>query len=217
VDGRETAQETIIMHTLPELPYALDALEPHISRETLDYHYSKHHRGYVNNLNELLKGTDLERMSLEAVIRASSPAPGHSDPIFNNAAQAWNHQFYWQCLTPQTTVADGIVSQALVRHFGSVDGFRREFTRTALDTFGSGWAWLVSSGDGRLEILGTRNADTPQMQDRIPLLTCDMWEHAYYIDYRNSRAEYLQGFWKLVNWDFVAAGLERIERPLDVA
>jgi Fe-Mn family superoxide dismutase len=217
VDGRETAQETIIMHTLPELPYALDALEPHISRETLDYHYSKHHRGYVNKLNELLKGTDLERMSLEAVIRASSPAPGHSDPIFNNAAQAWNHQFYWQCLTPQTTVADGIVSQALVRHFGSVDGFRREFTRTALDTFGSGWAWLVSSGDGRLEILGTRNADTPQMQDRIPLLTCDMWEHAYYIDYRNSRAEYLQGFWKLVNWDFVAAGLERIERPLDVA
>jgi Fe-Mn family superoxide dismutase len=217
VDGRETAQETIIMHTLPELPYALDALEPHISRETLDYHYSKHHRGYVNKLNELLKGTDLERMSLEAVIRASSPAPGQSDPIFNNAAQAWNHQFYWQCLTPQTTVADGIVSQALVRQFGSVDGFRREFTRTALDTFGSGWAWLVSSGDGRLEILGTRNADTPQMQDRIPLLTCDMWEHAYYIDYRNSRAEYLQGFWKLVNWDFVAAGLERIERPLDVA
>ena len=195
------------MHTLPELPYALDALEPHLSRETLDYHYSRHHRGYVNKLNELIKGTDLETVPLEAVIRASCPPPGQSNPIFNNSAQAWNHQFYWQCLTPRTSVPGGVVSRVLGWHFGSVDEFRRQFTRTALETFGSGWAWLVSSDDGCLEILETGNADTPLVRDKIPLLCCDMWEHAYYIDYRNDKQKYLDAFWQLVNWEVIGKRL----------
>ena len=205
------------MHSLPQLPYALDALEPYLSRETLDYHYGKHHRAYVNKLNDLIKGTDLEHQSLEATIRATRPAPGHSNPTFNNAAQAWNHHFYWQCLTPRTSVPNGVVAEVLNRQFGSVEGFRRHFTQAALETFGSGWTWLVSSNDARLEILSTSNADTPLAQDKTPLLACDVWEHAYYIDYRNARAEYLQSFWKLANWDFVAARLRRLEPSLDAA
>ena len=206
------------MHSLPKLPYAFDALEPHISRETIDYHYGKHHRSYIDKLNDLIKDTDLDHRSLEATIRASSPPPGQSNPIFNNAAQAWNHQFYWQCLTPRACVPNGIVSEALNQQFGSVEGFRRHFTQTALDTFGSGWTWLVSTDDDRLEILSTSNADTPMTQGRTPLLTCDVWERAYYIDYRNARAEYLQSFWRLTNWDFVAVRLSRrFERPLDAA
>jgi len=205
------------MYALAKLPYALDALEPYISRETLDYHHSKHHRGYVDKLNDLITGTDLENMSLEAVVRANSPPLGRSNPIFNNAAQAWNHQFYWQCLTPQASVPNGVVSEGLNRQFGSVEGFRQRFTKAALDTFGSGWTWLVSTDDGCLEILSTSNADTPLTQNKIPLLTCDVWEHAYYIDYRNARAEYLQSFWNLVNWDFVAANLQLVSMPLDVA
>jgi len=195
------------MHTLPELPYSLDALEPYISRETLDYHYGKHHRAYVNKLNELIKGTDFEHMPLEAVVRATRSAPGTSIPVYNNAAQAWNHAFYWQCLTPSQTLPEPELQSTLDSHFGSLESFRKQFTHAAVSTFGSGWVWLVAGNNGGLEIVSTGNADTPLTQGRMPLLTCDVWEHAYYIDYRNARAEYLAAFWKIVNWDFVAANL----------
>jgi Fe-Mn family superoxide dismutase len=205
------------MHTLPELPYPLDALEPYISRETLDYHYGKHHRAYVNKLNELVKGTDYENGSLEAVIRATRPAPGRSSPVYNNAAQAWNHAFYWQCLTPQDTSPDPRLRDALSAVFGSLDDFQQRFSRAAVGTFGSGWTWLVTSNDGGLEIVSTGNADNPLTEDRLPLLTCDVWEHAYYLDYRNARAEYLDAFWKVINWDFVAARYGQLYESMNAA
>jgi Fe-Mn family superoxide dismutase len=205
------------MHTLPELPYPLDALEPYISRETLDYHYGKHHRAYVNKLNELVKGTDYENGSLEAVIRATRPAPGRSSPVYNNAAQAWNHAFYWQCLTPQDTSPDPRLRDALSEVFGSLDDFQQRFSRAAVGTFGSGWTWLVTSNDGGLEIVSTGNADNPLTEDRLPLLTCDVWEHAYYLDYRNARAEYLDAFWKVINWDFVAARYGQLYESMNAA
>jgi Fe-Mn family superoxide dismutase len=200
----DAQQEVNIMHTLPELPYPRDALEPHISWETLDYHYGKHHRAYVNKLNELVKGTGYENASLEEIIRATRPASGHSSPVYNNAAQAWNHAFYWQCLTPQQGSPQTGLQRALSAAFGSVDDFQQQFSRAAVGTFGSGWAWLVTGKDRGLEIITTGNADNPLAGDRMPLLTCDVWEHAYYIDYRNARAEYLDAFWKMINWDFVA-------------
>ena len=205
------------MHTLTELPYTLNALEPHISRETLDYHYGRHHRAYVNELNELIKDTDFEDMSLEAIVCASKSAPGASSPVYNNAAQAWNHTFYWQCLTPQATVPAPYLQIALDRHFGSVDAFCRQFTHTAVSTFGSGWVWLVGGNNGELEIVSTSNADTPLAEGRVPLLTCDVWEHAYYIDYRNARADYLAAFWKIVNWDFVAENLRHVDETANAA
>jgi len=198
------------MHELPELPYPPDALEPYISRETMDYHYGRHHRAYIDKLNELVKGTDLEHAELEAVVRATRPAPGESNPTFNNAAQAWNHAFYWQCLTPGASIPGAVVSEAVNARFGSVEGLRRQFSRMALDTFGSGWTWLVGGADGGLEIVSTSNADTPLTEGAVPLLACDVWEHAYYIDYRNARAEYLTGFWNIVNWNFVEANLRRL-------
>jgi Fe-Mn family superoxide dismutase len=198
------------MHTLPELPYRPDALEPHISQETLDYHHGRHHRAYVDKLNELVKDKDFEHMSLEAVVRASRAAPGRSSPVYNNAAQAWNHAFYWQCLTPQATAPAPQLREALDSRFGSVDEFRLQFTRAAVNIFGSGWAWLVAGYNGELDIIATSNADTPLAEGRVPLLTCDIWEHAYYIDYRNARAEYLAAFWKVVNWDFVAANFRHL-------
>jgi len=205
------------MHTLPELPYRLDALEPHLSRETLDYHYGKHHRAYVNNLNELVKGTDYENMSLEAVIRAARRAPVRSNPLYNNAAQAWNHAFYWQCLTPQDTSPDPRLRDALSAGFGSLDDFQQQFSRAAVATFGSGWTWLVAGNHGRLEIVSTGNADNPLAEGRVPLLTCDVWEHAYYIDYRNARTEYLDAFWKIINWDFVAARYGQLFEAMNAA
>jgi Fe-Mn family superoxide dismutase len=205
------------MHTLPELPYALDALEPHISRETLDYHYGKHHRTYVDKLNGLIGGTDLEQQSLEAVVRASAPQPGTSNPVFNNAAQAWNHAFYWQCLTPRSTDPGPKLSDALQQRFGSVNAFRRQFTEVAASVFGSGWAWLVSNEDGTLDIVHTSNADTPLTGRQVPLLTCDIWEHAYYIDYRNARPEYLAAFWEIVNWEFVESNYRERAVPQHAA
>jgi Fe-Mn family superoxide dismutase len=204
-------QEIKFMHTLPELPYPMDALEPYISRETLDYHYGRHHRAYVNKLNELIKDTDFEHMSLEAVVRASRAAHGQPDPVYNNAAQAWNHAFYWQCLTPQETTPVPHLRTVLDSHFGSLENFHLQFTHTAVSTFGSGWAWLVAGYNGELEIISTPNADTPLAEGRVPLLTCDVWEHAYYIDYRNARADYLAAFWKIVNWDFVVANLRHVD------
>ncbi|KPK54283.1 MAG: Fe-Mn family superoxide dismutase [Gammaproteobacteria bacterium] len=187
-------------HTLPDLPYSMDALEPHISRETLEYHYGKHHNAYVTNLNGMIEGTDLAGASLEDIIRRSTGG------MFNNAAQVWNHTFYWHCLSPNGGGSpDGDLGAAIDKAFGSFDAFKTEFSDKAVKLFGSGWAWLVKRPDGSLAISQTSNAETPLTGQDEPLLTCDVWEHAYYIDYRNARPKYVEAFWNLVNWDFVSA------------
>ncbi len=185
---------------LPALPYELDALEPHISRETLEYHYGKHHQAYVNKVNELIQGTDYENKSLEEIIRAEG-----SGKLFNQAAQVWNHTFYWHGMSPEGGgEPSGELAEAINARWGSVDAFRGEFNALAAGNFGSGWTWLVKEGD-RLEIVNTDDAGTPVTHEgRTPLLTVDVWEHAYYIDYRNARPEYLKHFWEIVNWEFVA-------------
>ncbi len=186
-------------HKLPELPYALDALAPTISKETLEFHYGKHHQTYVTNLNNLIKGTEFENASLEEIVKKSSGG------IFNNAAQVWNHTFYWFGLSPNGGgEPTGALADAITAKWGSFDEFKKAFNAVAAGTFGSGWAWLVKAADGSLELVSTSNAATPLTGDKTPLLTCDVWEHAYYIDYRNSRPNYLEGFWKLVNWDVAA-------------
>jgi superoxide dismutase, Fe-Mn family len=186
-------------HTLPPLPYAHDALAPHISKETLEFHHDKHHQTYVTNLNNLIKGTEFENASLEDIVKKSSGG------IFNNAAQVWNHTFYWESMKPngggQPT---GALADAINAKFGSFDKFKEEFTKTAVGTFGSGWAWLVKKADGSLDLVSTSNAATPLTTDAKPLLTCDVWEHAYYIDYRNARPKYVEAFWNVVNWDFAS-------------
>ncbi|EKD54653.1 MAG: Superoxide dismutase [uncultured bacterium] len=185
--------------TLPKLPFALDALQPHISKETLEYHYGKHHQAYVNNLNNLVKDTEFANASLEDIIMKSSGG------VFNNAAQVWNHTFYWHCLTPKSSnEPSGKLADAIQKKFGSFDEFKKQFTQTAISTFGSGWAWLAKNQQGELEIISTSNAATPMQQNKKALFTCDVWEHAYYIDYRNARPTYLENFWKIANWDFVA-------------
>lgn len=187
-------------HELPSLPYAMDALEPHISRETLEYHYGKHHNTYVVNLNKLVADTEFASASLEDIVRKASGG------VFNNAAQVWNHSFYWNCLSPNGGGAPaGDLATAIDRDFGSLDAFKEEFSTKAVTLFGSGWAWLVRNPDGKLSIMQTSNADTPLTGTATPLLTCDVWEHAYYVDYRNARPKYVEAFWKLVNWDFVAS------------
>jgi len=184
-------------HTLPKLPYALDALAPHISKETMEYHYGKHHQTYVTNLNNLIKGTEFESASLEDIVKKSAGG------IFNNAAQVWNHTFYWMGMKPNGGGAPtGSLAQAIDAKWGSFDKFKEEFTKCAVGTFGSGWAWLVKKSDGSLDLVSTSNAATPLTTDSKPLLTCDVWEHAYYIDTRNARPKYLENFWNLVNWDF---------------
>ena len=189
-------------HTLPELPYAKTALAPHISAETLDYHYGKHHQTYVTNLNNLIPGTEFEKMSLEEIVMKSSGG------IFNNAAQIWNHTFYWHSLSPQGGgEPTGALGDAINKAFGSFEEFKKTFTQTALTTFGSGWAWLVQNKDGSLAIVSTSNAACPLTAGQKPLLTCDVWEHAYYVDYRNARANYVAAFWNLANWDFAAKNL----------
>jgi Fe-Mn family superoxide dismutase len=184
---------------LPELPYPRDSLAPHISKETLDYHYGKHHMSYVKKLNGLVTGTEHEEKSLEDIIRTASGG------LFNNAAQVWNHTFYWHCLSPEGGgAANGPIASAIKESFGSFDEFKTSFTSSAAGNFGSGWTWLVRAADGGLSILDTGNADTPITDPALePLLTVDVWEHAYYIDYRNERPKYLQAFWALVNWEFV--------------
>ncbi|WP_062266327.1 superoxide dismutase [Fe] [Endozoicomonas arenosclerae] len=185
---------------LPALPYARDALAPHISEETLDYHYGKHHKTYVDKLNGLVAGTELESKSLEEIIKTSEGG------IFNNAAQIWNHTFYWNCLSPNGGGAPaGELADAINKAFGSFEEFVAAFNDKAVNNFGSSWTWLVKNSDGSVEIVNTSNAGTPLTTDQKPLLTCDLWEHAYYIDYRNVRPEYLKNFWALVNWDFAAA------------
>lgn len=186
-------------HQLPKLPYALDALAPHISKETLEFHYGKHHQTYVTNLNNLIPGTEFEHLSLEEIVKKSSGG------IFNNAAQVWNHTFYWFSLAPNAGgEPSGALADAINAKWGSFDEFKKAFNACAAGTFGSGWAWLVKKADGSLDLVSTSNAATPLTSDATPLLTCDVWEHAYYIDYRNSRPNYLEGFWKVVNWATVA-------------
>jgi len=185
---------------LPALPYAKNALEPHISEETLEYHYGKHHNAYVVNLNNLVPGTEFEGKSLEEIIKTSSGG------IFNNAAQVWNHTFYWHCLSPNGGGEPaGALADAIKAAFGSFDQFKDALTKSAIGNFGSGWTWLVKKADGTLAIVNTSNAGTPLTDAGVtPLLTVDVWEHAYYIDYRNARPTYLNAFWALVNWEFVA-------------
>ncbi len=190
------------MFTLPALPYAKDALAPVISAETIEFHYGKHHQTYVDNLNKLTANTEFASMELEQIIRKSSGG------MFNNTAQVWNHTFFWNCLKPQGGGApSGKVAEAINKSFGSFDKFKELFGQMAITQFGSGWAWLVKKADGSLAVAQTSNAGNPMTLGDTPLLTCDVWEHAYYIDYRNARAKFVENFWKLVNWDFVAKNL----------
>ncbi len=184
-------------HTLAPLPYEMDALAPHISKETLEYHYGKHHQTYVTNLNNLVPGTEFENATLEEIVKKSSGG------VFNNAAQVWNHTFYWNSLSPNGGgEPSGKLADAIKAKWGSVDAFKDAFNKSAAGNFGSGWTWLVKKSDGSVDIVNTSNAATPLTTDDVALLTCDVWEHAYYIDYRNARPKYLETFWKLVNWSF---------------
>ena len=186
-------------HLLPTLPYPMDALAPHISKETLEFHYGKHHQTYVTNLNNLIKGTEFESSTLEDIVRRSSGG------VFNNAAQVWNHTFYLNGLAPNAGgLPSGALAAAIDAKWGSFDAFKDAFTKSAIGNFGSSWTWLVKKPDGSLDIVNTSNAANPVTTQDKPLLTCDLWEHAYYIDHRNRRPDYLNGFWALVNWDFVA-------------
>ena len=187
---------------LPALPYARDALAPRISEETIDYHYGKHHQAYVTNLNKMIEGTAHANQSLEEIIRSSEGG------VFNNAAQIWNHTFYWNSLTPNSSAPTGDLASAIDSTFGSFDEFKAKFTASAAGNFGSGWTWLVKNASGALEIVNTGNAGTPITEAGItPLLTVDVWEHAYYVDYRNARPEYLKNFWEVANWEFAAKNL----------
>ena len=188
-------------HKLPELPWAQDALEPHISAETLSYHYGKHHNAYVTKLNAGIKGTEFESSTLEEIIAKSTGG------LFNNAAQVWNHSFYWNCLAPNKGGnATGAVADKITEQWGSFDKFKEEFTNAAATNFASGWTWLVEA-NGKLEIFSTDDADTPSKHGKKALMTIDVWEHAYYVDYRNARPKYIEAYWALVNWDFVNSQL----------
>lgn len=190
---------------LPKLPYALDGLAPHISAETLEFHHGKHHAAYVNNLNNLIKQTKFENSSLEEIVKGAGPGP-----LFNNAAQHFNHSFYWTSLKPRGGgEPSGPLAEAIKKAFGEFKSFREKFSAAAVGHFGSGWAWLVKKSDGTIAIEATHDADTPIAHGGTPLLTCDVWEHAYYIDYRNARAKYVEAFWEIVNWDFAAANLKK--------
>ncbi len=189
-------------HTLPALPYGMDALAPHISKETLEFHYGKHHQTYVTNLNNLIKGTEFENSTLEQIVQKSSAG------IFNNSAQIWNHTFYWNSLAPVGKGGGGeptgALAEAINKKWGSFAAFKEAFAKSAAGNFGSGWTWLVKKADGSVDIVNTSNAATPMTTADKPLLTCDVWEHAYYVDFRNRRPDYVAAFWNLANWDFAA-------------
>src|SRR3989338_6313784 len=194
-----TREKIIMTIELPKLPYAMNALQPYISEETVQYHYGKHHQAYVNKLNSLIPHTEFENINLEQIIRQSSGA------IFNNAAQIWNHTFYWHSMKPHGGGEPiGDVASAINRSFGSFARFKEKLSAAAIGQFGSGWVWLVKTPAGELDVVSTGNGGTPMTDGKKPLLTCDVWEHAYYIDTRNDRAKYVENFWRLVNWDFVA-------------
>jgi len=187
---------------LPALPYAIDALAPHISQETLEFHHGKHHATYVTKLNAVIPGTEFEGKSLEDIIKTSS------GPVFNNAAQIWNHTFYWNCLSPNGGgEPTGSLADAINSTFGSFAEFQAAFNDKAVNNFGSSWTWLVKNSDGSIEIVNTSNAGTPMTEGQTAILTVDLWEHAYYIDFRNARPKYLEAFWQLVNWEFASANL----------
>ncbi len=187
-----------MVHTLPELPYALDALNPHISKQTLEFHHGKHHLAYINNLNGLIEGTQFENYELEDIVREAEGG------IFNNAAQAWNHRFYFEGFSPNAKATpEGDLLKAIEAAFGSFDGFKEAFTKAAATQFGSGWAWLSVDGEGKLVVTQELNAGNPLKAGLKPLLTCDVWEHAYYLDYQNRRPDYLKAFWPLVNWELI--------------
>ena len=188
-------------HELMTLPYTLDALEPLMSKETLEFHYGKHHQTYVNNLNNLITGTKFENSTLVEIILESDGG------LFNNSAQVYNHDFFWKGLTPTQDEIPSKVEEVLCKTFGSVEKFKEEFTAKAIGQFGSGWAWLVQDENQELKIVTTSNAANPLTQNLKPILVCDVWEHAYYIDVRNARPKFLENFWKLVNWNFVEENL----------
>jgi Fe-Mn family superoxide dismutase len=191
--------------TLPQLPFAPNALEPWTSAETFSYHHGKHHAAYVNKLNAAVAGSPLDGKSLEEIIVASR---GTTPGVFNNAAQHWNHSFFWNCLAPKAGAPEGELAAAITRDLGGLDAFKKTFGEKALTLFGSGWAWLVKTADGKLEIGQYKDAETPVGTDKTPILTLDVWEHAYYIDHRNDRGKFIEGFWEHVNWDFAAANLK---------
>ncbi len=185
------------MIELPKLPFEFDALEPQISKKTIEFHYTKHHQGYVNKLNGLIEGSDFEKMSLEEIVKKSEGG------VFNNAAQIWNHTFYWEGLSPKPrTSPAGKTAQMIDKAFGSFENFKKEFETFSAGLFGSGWSWLVVENN-ELKIVGTPNAETPITKNQKPLFTCDVWEHAYYLDYQNRRPDYLSNFWKILDWDIV--------------
>ena len=191
--------------SLPDLPYQKNALAPHISEETINYHYGKHHKTYVDKLNAALEqNAEFSGKSLEEIIKKSS------GPIFNNAAQVWNHTFYWHCLSPNGGgKPTSKIKELIEKNFGSFEAFSEKFTNNAINNFGSGWTWLVQKGEDELEIINTSNAETPLTNENVNvLLTVDVWEHAYYVDYRNARPNYLSAFWNLINWDFVNQNLK---------
>ncbi|NQV03246.1 MAG: superoxide dismutase [Bacteroidia bacterium] len=191
-----------MVHELPKLPFATDALEPYISKRTLEFHYGKHHQAYVNNLNKLIQGTEFENKSLEDIVKSASGG------IFNNGAQVWNHTFYWNCMKPQGGGdPSGELLDELTKSFGSISGFKEKFSTAAATLFGSGWAWLVRKSDGSLEIVQESNAGNPLRNGLTPIMTCDVWEHAYYLDKMNARPDYIADFWKLVDWDKVGGRL----------
>lgn len=194
------------MIELPKLPYKRDALEPHISQKTIDFHYGQHHASYVKNLNNLIENTHYEKMNLEEIIKNSEGA------IFNNAAQVWNHTFYWHCMTPEKgDLPQAVLLKTIERDFGSFDNFKQMFIKQAATLFGSGWLWLVCDKSGKLLLMQTSNAETPLTNKELrPLLTCDVWEHAYYLDQQNLRLAYLNEFWQIINWKFVEKKLEEI-------
>ena len=193
-----TLLEVNMEHCLPKLPYEINALEPHMSQETLSFHYGKHHQAYVNKLNGLIKDSKFESMTLEEIVLASEGG------IFNNAAQIWNHSFFWNCLAPNKGGAStGKIAEAIKSKWGSFEEFKNDFTQKASTNFGSGWTWLVLNKQNQLEVINTHDAQTPMTQGLKALLTLDTWEHAYYIDYRNERPKFIDAFWNLVNWDFV--------------
>jgi Fe-Mn family superoxide dismutase len=189
---------------LPQLPYSTNALEPVISQKTLELHYGKHHRNYVEKTNQLIANSDYEGKSLEEIVLTSVTS---NRTLYNNAAQAWNHAFYWKCLTPSRPEPSQALVDALNKNFGSIGDFQTAFTKLAASLFGSGWAWLVRDSNGALKLRATSNAGNPMTKGEIPLFTCDVWEHAYYLDYQNERSRYLNNYWKIANWTFVASNL----------
>lgn len=190
---------------LPKLPYEMDALAPHISKQTLELHYGKHHAGYIKKLNAAVEGKAQANKSLEELICSEKGG------IFNNAAQIWNHTFYWNCMSPNGGGdPQGAIDEVIKKNFDSFSGFKDQFTQASVTLFGSGWAWLVKNKDDSLAIVQTKDAGNPLTEDQIPLLTCDVWEHAYYIDYRNERPKYMEAFWSLINWEFVESQLQGV-------